>query len=74
MAPGAARVNSSYHSWHSSSHVGIKPLMYFFAADRIAKHRSVFGSGVGLGSLLAAVLSLSVKFAQPAFRMFHVLT
>ena len=34
----------------------------------------MFGSDFELGSLLAAVLSLSVNFAQSAFRKFHLLT
>ena len=34
----------------------------------------MFGSDVGLGSLLAAVLSLSVNYAQSTFRKFHLLT
>ena len=82
MAPGSALVNWSYRCWHSSSLAGIRPLrhprgMVFFAADRIAEHHAlyaVFGSDVGMGSLMDAVLSLSVNFAQSAFRKFHLLT
>ena len=51
--------------------------MVLFAAARMAEYQelyAVFGSDIGLGSWLAAVLRSSVKVAQSAFLKFHLFT
>ena len=81
VGTGSCTYEVSYSCWHSSSHVGIRPVgipgMVFFAAagSRNTTHcNAESGSEAGLGSWLAAKFRWSVKLSQSALRKFHLLT